>query len=184
MTGIGSTLPAMWWCESAAEGHDEVRSYVSYTLGANVEDLRLQTGAINGTGNALDNLIYGNGANNQLQGLDGNDWLFGGDRRRHHDRRHWRRSLLGRQRRRRRDGALRRGLRQRPYRDQLHARRPTSSHCGSWRPAARSMVPAMASTTGSSATTPATRSRAAAATTSCTATAAAIPRAATPGTTC
>ena len=36
------------------------------------------TAAINGTGNALDNLITGNSANNQLSGLAGNDTLNGG----------------------------------------------------------------------------------------------------------
>ena len=32
--------------------------------------------AINGTGNAKDNVIIGNGANNVLTGLDGNDTLM------------------------------------------------------------------------------------------------------------
>ena len=60
--------------ESAYEGYDIVESSVTYTLGANVEDLSL-TGSsdINGTGNALDNNISGNGGDNILSGLAGND---------------------------------------------------------------------------------------------------------------
>ena len=52
---------------------------MTYTLGANVENLTLTgTTAINGTGNALDNVLTGNSANNTLTGGDGNDTLDGG----------------------------------------------------------------------------------------------------------
>ncbi len=65
--------------ENGDEGTDTVNSSVTYTLAANVENLKL-TGAtaINGTGNALDNVLTGNGAANILRGLGGNDWLDGG----------------------------------------------------------------------------------------------------------
>lgn len=52
----------------------------SFTLSDNVEDLILTgSNAINGTGNALDNAIYGNSADNHLYGLAGNDTLDGGE---------------------------------------------------------------------------------------------------------
>ncbi|MBL0167826.1 MAG: hypothetical protein IPP85_12125 [Propionivibrio sp.] len=65
--------------EAANEGTDQVQSSITYTLGANVENLTLTgTSAINGTGNALNNAITGNGAANTLTGGDGNDTLNGG----------------------------------------------------------------------------------------------------------
>jgi trimeric autotransporter adhesin len=69
--------------ESGAAGEvDSVVSDVSYTLGANLENLDL-TGAdeTNGIGNSLGNSINGNFRNNELSGLAGNDTLngFGGD---------------------------------------------------------------------------------------------------------
>ena len=64
--------------EYAGEGVDLVNSTVSFTLGANVENLvLLGTSAINGTGNALANAITGNEAANVLYGMDGNDVLRG-----------------------------------------------------------------------------------------------------------
>ena len=62
----------------AAGGHDTVRSSVSHTLQANVEDLVLLTGATMGTGNELDNLIQGNTASNTLDGKEGADVMQGG----------------------------------------------------------------------------------------------------------
>jgi Ca2+-binding RTX toxin-like protein len=65
--------------EAANGGIDEVRVGFSYTLGANVENGRLfGTGAINLTGNALNNSLLGSSGNNILRGLDGNDSLQGG----------------------------------------------------------------------------------------------------------
>jgi Ca2+-binding RTX toxin-like protein len=49
----------------------------SFTMGANVERMVLQTGAISGTGNAINNSIFGNTANNRLSGGAGNDVLNG-----------------------------------------------------------------------------------------------------------
>ena len=56
-------------------GSDTVYSSLSaYTLGVNVENLRLlSTGAANGTGNALDNLVYAGAGNNSLNGSTGID---------------------------------------------------------------------------------------------------------------
>jgi Ca2+-binding RTX toxin-like protein len=65
--------------EAAASGIDTVQTSATYTLSANVENLSL-TGiaAINGTGNADNNLILGNIAANSLNGQAGNDTLDGG----------------------------------------------------------------------------------------------------------
>ena len=60
--------------ENVNEGHDTVHSSVTHTLGDNVENLTLTgTGAVNGTGNALDNILTGNSAANILAGGVGND---------------------------------------------------------------------------------------------------------------
>jgi Ca2+-binding RTX toxin-like protein/subtilisin-like proprotein convertase family protein len=60
-------------------GLDQVRSTVSFTLGAFIETLTLLgTGAINGTGNTLANSITGNGLANTLSGAEGADTLDGG----------------------------------------------------------------------------------------------------------
>jgi Ca2+-binding RTX toxin-like protein len=66
--------------ELTDEGTDFVYSSVSYTVTANVENLTL-TGSLvlNGTGNALANIITGNAGNNTLAGLAGADQLIGGD---------------------------------------------------------------------------------------------------------
>ena len=58
-------------------GIDEVRASISITLGANVENLVLN-GAVDGTGNKLDNHITGSDAANTLNGGIGKDVLEGG----------------------------------------------------------------------------------------------------------
>lgn len=75
--------------ENPGEGDDTVNSSVTFTLGANLENLNLTGNAnINGTGNAENNEITGNtgnnilsgkGGNDILNGADGTDQLFGGD---------------------------------------------------------------------------------------------------------
>ena len=64
--------------ELADQGTDTVNSSVTYTLGANVENLVLTgTSNRNGTGNALNNSLTGNSAVNTLNGGDGDDILEG-----------------------------------------------------------------------------------------------------------
>ena len=66
--------------EKAGEGVDEVQSYVSLTLSANVENLVLMgTSALNGTGNASANTLTGNDAANILNGGAGIDSMIGGE---------------------------------------------------------------------------------------------------------
>ena len=65
--------------EAAGAGNDIVRSSVDFTLGNNVERLTLTgTAAIDGTGNALANMIVGNNGANLLNGAGGADSLSGG----------------------------------------------------------------------------------------------------------
>jgi Ca2+-binding RTX toxin-like protein len=60
--------------ENADDGTDLVQSKVTFTLGAHVENVTLTgTGAINATGNALDNTLTGNSGKNVLTGGAGND---------------------------------------------------------------------------------------------------------------
>jgi len=78
--------------EAAGQGIDLVRSYADFILPENVENLTLHNSAdphagasvnvtpnpLNGTGNALDNVITGNAGANRLSGLAGSDTLTGG----------------------------------------------------------------------------------------------------------
>jgi Ca2+-binding RTX toxin-like protein len=65
--------------EGLNAGIDTVQSSVTYTLPLNVEKLVLTgAGAINGTGNALNNTLTGNSGNNVLNGSTGNDTMAGG----------------------------------------------------------------------------------------------------------
>ncbi len=65
--------------ELAGEGTDTVRASLTYSLGANVENLILTgTAAINGTGNAANNVLTGNSAANLLNGGAGSDTMIGG----------------------------------------------------------------------------------------------------------
>jgi len=58
----------------AAGGADLVNSDIDYTLGDNVETLRLTaTGAVNGTGNAVNNVLFAGAGNNILDGAAGTD---------------------------------------------------------------------------------------------------------------
>ena len=66
--------------ERSNEGTDQVLSSATYTLSRHIENLTL-TGmlAIDGSGNALDNVLIGNNAANTLSGGTGNDTLDGKD---------------------------------------------------------------------------------------------------------
>ncbi len=64
--------------EAPGGGHDTVRASVSYTLGANLENLILTDLAdINGTGNRLANTLTGTAGNNDLNGAAGADIMIG-----------------------------------------------------------------------------------------------------------
>ena len=65
--------------EAAGAGFEQVFASVSYALTDNVENLTLTgTQAIDGTGNALNNVITGNANNNVISGGAGGDILSGG----------------------------------------------------------------------------------------------------------
>jgi Ca2+-binding RTX toxin-like protein len=74
-----------YWVDNAGDvvsesgtGIDTVQSYINnYVLGSNVEKLYLRPGALNGTGNSINNFVYGNAGNNVLDGAGGVDRLLG-----------------------------------------------------------------------------------------------------------
>ncbi|PSF38270.1 calcium-binding protein [Aphanothece hegewaldii CCALA 016] len=77
---VDSALDVVNETSTIATEIDTVLSSISYTLGANLENLTLLgTAAINGTGNTLNNVITGNSANNTIDGGDGNDTVSSGD---------------------------------------------------------------------------------------------------------
>ena len=64
--------------EKAGEGTDMIVTNLTTILGANFEDLSLETNDdVNGTGNAADNAMGAGDGKNRLEGLGGNDRLFG-----------------------------------------------------------------------------------------------------------
>jgi Ca2+-binding RTX toxin-like protein len=65
--------------ENGHAGTDTVKASISYTLGANIENLVLtRSDDIDGIGNAADNKLTGNSGDNTLAGAKGNDTLNGG----------------------------------------------------------------------------------------------------------
>jgi len=65
--------------ENLNEGNDTVYASIDYRLGANVENLVLQGGAIQGYGNGLANALSGTSDANLLNGGGGGDFLTAGD---------------------------------------------------------------------------------------------------------
>ena len=64
--------------ENAGEGKDSVHAYISHTLAENVENLSLLGTALVGTGNELNNLMFGNFSANTIYGMGGDDYIDGG----------------------------------------------------------------------------------------------------------
>ncbi|KQQ45242.1 hypothetical protein ASF58_19615 [Methylobacterium sp. Leaf125] len=65
--------------EYSGQGTDTVEASVSYILDGGVENLILTgTSSLDGTGNALANVLTGNAGDNHLSGGAGNDTLYGG----------------------------------------------------------------------------------------------------------
>ncbi|MBQ0822698.1 hypothetical protein KBI52_21155 [Microvirga sp. HBU67558] len=82
--GAGSDL---YWVDNKADvivdsgvGFDRVLASADYTLGANLEYLAFEgSGNFSGTGNELDNTLYGNTGANTLDGGAGRDQIDGGE---------------------------------------------------------------------------------------------------------
>ncbi|MBE9066992.1 calcium-binding protein [Leptolyngbya cf. ectocarpi LEGE 11479] len=72
---VNSTLDRV--IEYSLQGVDTVKSAVSYTLGAYLENLTLTGSAYRGNGNSYSNVIKGNNYNNLLYGYGGNDTMYG-----------------------------------------------------------------------------------------------------------
>lgn len=70
--------------ENANEGFDTVLAASNYILNANIENLRLLDGSnasnsnYSATGNSLDNTLFGNRFDNELDGVTGADTMIGG----------------------------------------------------------------------------------------------------------
>ena len=61
-------------------GYDTVLSFVdSYQLADNVEDLYLMEGVCSGSGNQINNRIFGNASDNIITAAGGDDTIYGGD---------------------------------------------------------------------------------------------------------
>jgi Ca2+-binding RTX toxin-like protein len=63
--------------ERIDEGIDTVRARISHTLAANIENLTLEGGALDGIGNDLANVIKGTEAAQVIKGMGGNDTIYG-----------------------------------------------------------------------------------------------------------
>lgn len=64
--------------EQIGEGSDHVQAWVTWTMGAELENLSLRGGRdINGTGSFKADALDGNSGDNTLRGLDGKDFLYG-----------------------------------------------------------------------------------------------------------
>jgi serralysin len=63
--------------EIDGEGFDVVSTTVTYTLSAFIEQMFLNGGDIDGTGNAQANFIWGSDGDNGINGADGNDTIYG-----------------------------------------------------------------------------------------------------------
>lgn len=83
---MGGTGDDAYWAtdqdtlvESAGEGYDTVYALGDFVLPDNIEALNLRShGAVNGTGNAQSNVIFGNSYDNIIDGGGSNDSLVGG----------------------------------------------------------------------------------------------------------